>query len=182
MRQYNHKRLDFKAFDKQAYNFIFCSATEPNLGQMALPCSTALVYLLLQQFKGELCDVLPRFVHMVRLSTAGTDAEAQHEPSRELARHQMDLSALCDPLQQRLVQLIGALDSEADQAQHHLCTDLKPLVCSDQALKLFGQCYMLAYMSLHLFNSMHAEDKPHFQRAKSSSKWDLPVPIISDQP
>lgn len=49
-----------------------------NLIRVTWPCFPVLVGLLLQQFKGDLCDVLPRFLHMVGLSTAGTDAEAQH--------------------------------------------------------------------------------------------------------
>lgn len=52
MRQYNHKRINFKAFDKQEYNSIFCSANDPLSGHLALPCVTALVDFLLQQFKG----------------------------------------------------------------------------------------------------------------------------------
>ena len=79
-------------------------------------CSTALADLLLQQFEGELRDVLPGLVHVVGLGAPGADAEAQHEATRQLAGHQVDLSALGDPLQQRLVQLVSALPQNTHQA------------------------------------------------------------------
>lgn len=46
---------------------------------------------------------------MARLGGPRADGQSQDEAAVELTRHQVDLPALVDPLQQLLVQLVGAL-------------------------------------------------------------------------
>lgn len=64
---------------------------------------------LLQELKSQLSDVLPCVLDVTRLGGTCADGEPQHEAVVELTRHQVDLLTLVYPLQQLLVQLVGAL-------------------------------------------------------------------------
>lgn len=123
---------------------------------------------LLQELKRQLCDVAPRLLDVTRLGGSRADGESQDKLAAELTRHQVDLPAFVYPLQQLLVQLVGALrrehpaqpsrltkdkywrgeessylEPEADQPHDDLSADLEPVVRSHQALKLFCQAHLL---------------------------------------
>jgi len=54
--------------------------------------------ILLQQLTGQLCDVPPCMLNVPRVGAACADGEAQDKEVGQLARHQVDLSAIGDPL------------------------------------------------------------------------------------
>lgn len=103
---------------------------------------------LLQDLCGDLSDVLPGKLDMLRLCCAATHSKPQHKTVCQVTWDHVDLSAIVYCFKEFFIQCIGSLQSEAHESQDHITTDLKAFVLTYQAFKLMGKAHMLSNVFL----------------------------------
>lgn len=70
------------------------------------------------------------------------------------------------------------LESEANQAEHHLSDNFKSRIAEHHRLELVCLRHMSPYVLLQILHAKQSQDKPQFQRAKSSPEGYLPVTVV----
>ena len=112
------------------------------------------------------------------LCEPGTHSKPKEVDITNLGRGDVDAALVVDGHVETLIDVVGATQSEAHQAHGDRSSDLKPVICFDQSLKLLCQSNVFADVRAQTLLSIKAEHKPQLQGAETPAERDLPVPIV----
>jgi len=127
-----------------------------------------------------LANAIPRALDVGQLGVCLTHAQSQRKAVVQSRVRQIQIAALVQAIQQRLVHRIASAVAETDQVQRSGRGQLELIVVTNPGRELLGQLDMAPYVVAQTLNSIVANDKPKLQRTEAAPQRDVPVSIVNN--